>query len=393
MSRLVVVIAPGSRGDVQPCVALGRGLAAGGDRVRVLAASAFEALVTSNGLGFAPLSADPGEVLDSEAGRAWTAGRNPITFVTGLRKAVTPVLERLLADVHTGARGADLVLAPTLGFLGSHLDVPNVELHYQPSIPTRAFPHPLLPWAGKLGPWGRQLSFKAVDELAWQLLRPEIDRWRADTLGRPGKRPRRDSPVLCGFSDAVVPRPPDWPARVHVTGYWFLDAGPGWRPDPRLRDFLAAGPPPVYVGFGSMRTSDETLAVVRGALKKAGLRGLLGTGTDLADDDVLAVADVPHDWLFPRTAAVVHHGGAGTTAAGLRAGVPTLVCPVFSDQPYWGDRVFRLGAGPRPLGDLTGLTAKLEELTGNPLYRRGAQYVGARLRRENGVAHACSVLA
>ena len=132
---------------------------------------------------------------------------------------------------------------------------------------------------------------------------------------------------------------------------------------------------------------------MRGALQKAGLRGLLGTGTDLADDDVLAVADVPHDWLFPRTAAVVHHGGAGTTAAGLRAGVPTLVCPVFSDQPYWGDRVFRLGAGPRPLGDLTGLTAKLEELTGNPLYRRGAQYVGARLRRENGVAHACSVLA
>ncbi|MFJ9786552.1 glycosyltransferase [Amycolatopsis sp. NPDC101161] len=392
MSRRVVIIAPGSRGDVQPCVALGRGLAADGDQVRILAAPAFEPLVTAHGLGFGPLSADPGEVLTSTAGQAWTAGRRPLAFLTGLREVLRPVLDRLLADVHAGTKTADLVLAPTLGFLGTHLPVPNVELHYQPGIPTRAFPHPLLPWAAKLGPWGRHLSFTAVDALAGHLLRPELDRWRAETLGLSGKRPRRDSPVLCGFSEAVVPRPPDWPARVHVTGYWFLDADPGWRPDPRLRDFLAAGPPPVYVGFGSMRATEETFVLARTALRRAGLRGLLGTDADFSDDDLLAVTDVPHDWLFPRSAAVVHHGGAGTTAAGLRAGVPALVCPVFADQPYWGDRVYRLGAGPRPLGDLAGLPAKLKELTGNPLFRRGAQYVAARLRRENGVAHACSVL-
>ncbi|SEF21459.1 UDP:flavonoid glycosyltransferase YjiC, YdhE family [Amycolatopsis pretoriensis] len=390
MSREVVIIAPGSRGDVQPCVALGRGLAADGDRVRVLAAPAFEPLVTRHGLGFGPLSADPGALLGSEAGKAWTTGR-PLKFLTGLRAALRPVLDRLLADVHAGTKTADLVLAPTLGFLGTHLPVPNVELHYQPSVPTRAFPHPLLPWAARLGPWGRHLSFTAVDALAGRLLRPELDRWRAETLGVPGKRPRRDSPVLCGFSEAVVPRPPDWPARVHVTGYWFLDADPGWRPGPRLRDFLAAGPPPVYIGFGSMRATEETFALARTALRRAGLRGLVA-GAGPETDDVLTVADVPHDWLFPRTAAVVHHGGAGTTAAGLRAGVPTLVCPVFADQPYWGDRVFRLGAGPRPLADPAELPAKLEELTGNPLFRRGAQYVGARLRKENGVAHACSVL-
>jgi UDP:flavonoid glycosyltransferase YjiC (YdhE family) len=400
VSRLVVIVAPGSRGDVQPCVALGRGLAAQGDQVRILAASAFRGLVEGHHLGFAPLSADPTALLGSAVGQAWTGGRR---FLSGLRAVLRPVLDSLLADVHAGAAGADLVLAPSLGFLGAHLGahlgVPDVELHYQPSVPTRAFAHPLLPRAARLGPWGRQLSFHAVDALAWQLLRPEIDRWRVETLGLPkaGLRgPRRRSPVLCGFSDAVVPRPPDWPARVHVTGYWFLDPGP-WRPDPRLRDFLAAGPPPVYVGFGSMRPADAeaTFAIVRTALRRARLRGLLATSGP-GSDDLLTVGDVPHAWLFPRTAAVVHHGGAGTTAAALRAGVPSLVCPVFSDQPFWGDRVSRLSAGPRPLPlkdlDADVLTARLHELTGNPLFRRGAQYVGARLRAEDGVATAVSIL-
>ncbi|MDQ7804461.1 glycosyltransferase [Amycolatopsis sp. A133] len=407
MSRQVVIIAPGSRGDVQPCVALGRGLAAGGDRVRVLAAPGFRALIETHGLGFAPLSADPSAILGSAAGQAWTGGRR-LTFLSGLREVLRPVLDRLLADVHTGAAGADLVLAPSLGFLGSHLGshlgVPDAELHYQPSVPTRAFAHPLLPGAARLGPWGRHLSFGAVDTLAWQMLRPEVDRWRVDTLGLPraGRRgPRRRSPVLCGFSGAVVPRPPDWPARVHVTGYWFLDAAA--RPDPRLRDFLAAGPPPVYVGFGSMQPADaeRTFGVVRAALRRAGLRGVLNSGatggsSGATGDDLLIAGDVPHEWLFPRTAAVVHHGGAGTTAAALRAGVPSLVCPVFSDQPYWGERVARLSAGPKPLPlrELTAgaLTARLRELTENPLFRRGAQYVGARLRAEDGVARACSIL-
>ncbi|WP_328607479.1 glycosyltransferase [Amycolatopsis sp. NBC_00345] len=403
MSRQIVVIAPGSRGDVQPCVALGRGLAAGGDRVRVLAAPGFRPLVEEHGLAFAPLSADPGEILGSATGRAWTAG-GPLTFLRGFREVLRPLLDQLLAEVHAGAAGADLVLAPTLGFLGAHLsehlDVPHAELHYQPSVPTRAFPHPLLPWAGRLGPWARRLSYGAVDGLAWQLLRSEVDRWRVETLDLPAtgvRGPRRNSPVLCGFSDAVVPRPPDWPARVHVTGYWFLDEPAGWRPEPRLRDFLAAGPPPVYVGFGSMRPAEaeKTFTAVRAALRQTGLRGLLGTDAVASDDNTLTVRDVPHAWLFPRTAAVVHHGGAGTTAAALRAGVPSLVCPVFSDQPYWGDRVHRLGAGPRPLPlralTTDALATRLASLTQLP-YRRGAQRVSARLRAEDGVARACAVL-
>jgi UDP:flavonoid glycosyltransferase YjiC (YdhE family) len=206
--------------------------------------------------------------------------------------------------------------------------------------------------------------------------------------------------VLCCFSDTVVPRPADWPSYVHTTGYWFVDTAPDWSPPRELAGFLAAGPPPVYVGFGSMVPADpvRTDAVVRSALRRAGLRGVLAGDPAHApqDDDVLVVNDVPHAWLFPRMAAVVHHGGAGTTAAGMRAGVPTIVCPFFGDQPYWGERVAALGAGPRPL-PVKGLTAghlaaSLQRATGSERVRAAAARLGERLSAEDGVGAACDVL-
>ncbi|RZQ61048.1 glycosyltransferase, partial [Amycolatopsis suaedae] len=181
------------------------------------------------------------------------------------------------------------------------------------------------------------------------MLRLDLEGWRVETLGLPAagpRGPRRRGPVLCGFGEAVVPRPPDWPRRVHVTGYWYLEADAGWRPDPVLTGFLDAGPPPVF-------------DVVRAAVRLAGCRAVLGGVTAANTDDVLTVRDVPHEWLFERMAATVHHGGAGTTGSSLRAGLPTLVCPVFSDQPFWGSRVARLGAGPDPV--------PMRELTAEPL--------------------------
>jgi sterol 3beta-glucosyltransferase len=164
----------------------------------------------------------------------------------------------------------------------------------------------------------------------------------------------RDVPVLCSFSEVVAPRPPDWPPNVHLTGYWFLDE-PAWTPSPALAEFLAGGPPPVYVGFGSMvpRDPEEMFRVVRSALCRAGLRGVVSGGawretgrlTNAGDDALFLVEDVPHSWLFPHVAAVVHHGGAGTTAAGLRAGVPTLILWMADVQLIWGAAVKRLKVG------------------------------------------------
>jgi sterol 3beta-glucosyltransferase len=415
MPRLIVILAAGSRGDIQPCVALGQGLTARGEKVRLVASARYEQLATEAGLEFAALSTDPTEILSSPEGQAWLAGgRNPVKFVRNFKRIIGPVADRLMAEALAACRDADLLLAPTIGFagehLGEHLGIPHALIHFQPSQPTGAFPHPLLPGRLRLGAAGNRLTFHAVDQIAWQFLRPFINPWRTNELGL-GRLPlrgpmrqvrRAEIPVLCCFSEHVVPRPADWPSYVHVTGYWFVDAPAGWTPPSDLADFLAAGPPPVYVGFGSMLPKDpeRTWTTVRAAVRKAGLRALISGDpavlpTDTGDD-VRTIADVPHAWLFPRTAAVVHHGGAGTTAAGLRAGVPTVVCPFFGDQPYWGERVAALRAGPSPL-PIRRLTAEslADALTTarSPVTKAAAARLGAAISAEDGVARACDLLA
>jgi sterol 3beta-glucosyltransferase len=167
---------------------------------------------------------------------------------------------------------------------------------------------------------------------------------------------RRREPILYGWSPSVLPKPPDWGKWLHTTGCWFLEQSEGWKPPRGLTDFLNSGPPPVFVGFGSMNNTDpERLTdIVLRALERTGRRGILATGwggigdSDLPDS-VFRVEEVPHDWLLERVEAAVHHGGAGTTAASLRAGVPTAVVPFFADQPFWGRRIAELGVGPEPI--------------------------------------------
>ncbi|WP_018654038.1 glycosyltransferase [Actinomadura flavalba] len=410
MSRTVVILAAGSRGDIQPCVALGKALRERGDTVRLVASARYAGLAEAAGLELAPLTADPTEILNSDAGQELLAGgRNPVTFLGGFRRILGPLAERLLGECLDACKGADLVLGPTLallpGHLAEHLNVPWALIHFQPSQPTGAFPHPFTPQARMLGARANRASFAAVDQIAWQLARPFINPWRRDVLNLaplplrgPMRAVRADGvPVLACFSETVVPRPPDWPPNVHLTGYWTLDE-PGYTPSPDLAAFLEAGPPPVYVGFGSMIPKDPGLTdlTVRAALRVAGLRGIVQGDPATSDDDILAVNDVPHTWLFPRTAAVVHHGGAGTTAAGLRAGVPSVVVPFFGDQPYWAERVNALGAGtaPLPFRSLTvpALAARLRTATTDPALTTRAATLGTRLRTENGTAQAAALL-
>ena len=404
--RRIVIFAAGSRGDVQPCAALGRALRRRGHEVRLVASARYAPLAAAAGLDLAPLTADPAEILESESGQELLAGgRDPVKFLRGFRRILGPMAERLLAESSTACKGADLILGPTLGLLprhiGERLRVPWALIHFQPSWPTAAFPHPFVPQARLFDPWANRTSFLLVDQLAWQLSRPFINPWRTSTLGlrplppwagRPG-----NATILACFSPAVVPRPRDWPSNIHLTGYWFLDE-PTWTPPRALTDFLGAGPPPVYVGFGSMVPKDARMAdlTVRTALKVAGMRGIVQGDPDTSDEHVLAVRDVPHAWLFPRTAAVVHHGGAGTTAAGLRAGVPTVVCPFFGDQPYWGERVASLGAGPSPLPfralTVPRLAGRIRRSVQDQAIATRASDLGQRIRNENGVAHALQLI-
>ncbi|MBM3121917.1 MAG: glycosyltransferase family 1 protein, partial [Chloroflexi bacterium] len=190
---------------------------------------------------------------------------------------------------------------------------------------------------------------------------------------------------------------------IHVTGYWFLDPSEGWRPAADLLDFLNGGPPPVYIGFGSMvhRRPEEVAALVCDALQRSGLRAVWSAGwgglaSTRLPNSVFMTGSIPHAWLFPRMAAVVHHGGVGTTAAGLRAGVPSIAIPYFGDQPFWGRRIAELGVGPKPIprSRLTAdrLALALQSATTDTGMQARAARLGEAIRAEDGIGNAVRVI-
>ncbi|MFG1685512.1 glycosyltransferase [Nonomuraea sp. NPDC049269] len=404
----VAVLAMGSRGDIQPCVALAQEFGGRGHEVTLVAPERYERLAAGRydrpGVRFAALGVDPVAIVESEEGQAWLRS-GPLGFVRGLRAVVEPLAATLLAEVDAACANAELVLAPALGSFGRHLHerygMPYGILQFQPSEPTGEFPNPLIP-RRTLGRIGNRASYAMVERLGWLMLAPMVNRLRGQVLGlrplrgSPFAADRRDRvPVLCGVSPLVVPRPYDWAGYVHLTGYWRLPSDPDGSLPSDLADFLDDGPPPVYVGFGSM-VPDEPEAVaeqVVAALRLAGMRAVVQGLPVAASADVCPAGEVAHEVLFPRMAAVVHHGGAGTTAAGLAAGVPNVVCPFFSDQPFWGRRVAALGAGPPPL-PIRALSGRslAERLRAVSEYREKAAQLGKLLKVERGVKNAVDLI-
>jgi UDP:flavonoid glycosyltransferase YjiC (YdhE family) len=346
------------------------------------------------------------------------SGSNALEFMRQFVRLRVNLMDELMEGCRRACKGADLIVVAGTAFFPGHsaaekLRAPAVAANYVPITPTRFLATCLLPQVPSWLP-GRAvynlLSHVVVGETFWQLVRQAVNRARADVLGLPPlpwlgppMHLFRGVPTLYGFSPTVVPRPPDWGANIHVTGYWFLERGPGWQPPPQLIDFLEAGPPPVCVGFGSMLppSAARITDVVTRALARSGQRGILLTGwgglASAPGSDRLFVTDsVPHDWLFPQVAAVVHHGGAGTTAAALRAGVPSVVVPFMADQPFWGWRIHTLRAGPRPipLRQLTAerLAAAIRTAVNDPRVRQRAARLGKHVGGEDGVARAVEVV-
>ncbi|WP_320779926.1 glycosyltransferase [Streptomyces sp. CRN 30] len=392
----IVIITAGSRGDVAPYTGLGRRLTDAGHQVTVAAHPSFETLVGGCGLDHRPVPGDPAELV-----RDWSRATTR-EEVRSLTRAYADGLAEGVAEVV--ADGADLLLtafgpAPLSRTAGEAFGVPVIGTYLAPSCATGQFPLPNARSSDVLGPEGNLAAGRDVLRRAEDLFAGSVTLLRA-RLGLPTHAPSAPvdvRPVLHGFSPLVVPRPEDWPSWVEVTGYWWPARPDGWHPPAELVDFLQAGPPPVFIGFGSMavgqgeRLSELVTAAVRRAgvraVVQAGWAGLSGCGDS---DDVLAIGDVPHDWLFPRTAAVVHHAGAGTTAAGLRAGVPAVPVPVMADQPFWASRLCELGVAPWPVPfqDLTAdtlgdaITACLTE----PAHRRHAAELAHGIAAEDGTA-------
>jgi sterol 3beta-glucosyltransferase len=402
----VLIVTSGSMGDVAPYTGLGRRLQETGHEVTVATHEPFRAAITATGLGFHPIPGDMRELLPHARGQdGVTSGTGPRALAR-LVEIAGPLVSSLGAGI-TGAASAvrpeavllSTVVAP-LGYqIAYAFDVPWAGAFLQPVHPTREFGSVLV-GGRSYGPWGNLALGHLIDLSARPLYAGPIRALRT-SLGLPPASMRALQawqqsryPTFHGFSPSVVPRPADWPAELRVTGYWWPAHPAGWTPPAELTEFLAAGPRPVFIGFGSMAPGHgaRLAGPVLAAIRQAGVRAVVQagwSGLDVgADDDVLTVGELPHDWLFPQVAAVVHHAGAGTTAAALRAGAPAVPVPVLADQPFWARRVTELGTspGPLPLSALTAdrLAAALRKVTTNPHYAARAAALAARLDTEDG---------
>jgi len=401
------LVTVGSTGDVSPILALSLGLQRAGHEVRVVAPSWFAATARGLGIDFRPLrDFDPQALLQSERGRATFAIRNPIRAWRAFGAIAEPEARSVLDDAVTACEGVDAVGFSGLGMFpglvaAAALRVPYFAAHLVPIGTTADFPSALLPQRPAWLPGYNRASHALARWLVWRTFAPLASR------ARPGGQASSPFPSwaamlagarvsLFGISPAVLPPPETWASWSRFTGYWFLDRSGPWQPPPELLDFLARGPPPVVVGFGSMsgRQPGRTTEVVLEALGRAGVRGIILSGWGGLESgglpsSVMSLASAPHEWLFPRAAAAVHHGGAGTTASAVRAGVPSVVVPFAFDQPFWGARLRKLGVAPDPIPERrltpTRLGAAIRVAVGDARMRRTAQALGERIRAEDGV--------
>ncbi len=397
----------GTRGDVQPYLALALGLIARGHEVQLAAPAQFADLAAEHGVPFAALPGEFLALLDTPEAKAAITGGKGFSAGVKLLKPMRPLMKRLLDEAWRAANSFQpdvLVYHPkALGApdMAAALGVPHVLASPIPGFtPTAAFPTPMLPFRS-LGPFNRMSHAFAI-HAARLLFAKDLKAWRHNTLQLTGKTTRRPpAGTLYAYSPAVLPVPNDWGPEVRVTGYWFLDS-PEWQADEALEAFLNAGSPPVYFGFGSMPGVNAAAMrdVILEALDITGKRGLLtvgggAIGPDKASHRAFFLTSAPHDRLLPRTHAAVHHGGAGTTAASLRAGLPTQSVPFFGDQPFWGRRVATLGAGPAPLDrrnlSAVGLAEALVAMDA-PAMRASAARLAAAIETDRGVASAIELL-
>ena len=419
----VVILALGSRGDVQPFIALALALQERGHRVTVAAAADYGSLAAAYDVPFAPLGGYVAELMNMELVNELLDGaHNPLYFARAFLGELAPLLTTILADCWQIAQQADLLIVSTLGlYLGLDLvekrPCPLVAVHFHPllAVPDRAhvnFPSapPWLPLAASY----HQVTHWLGRHGLWQLLGPLLNRARRTVLQLPPlspwaryRRAQQPVPTLFAYSPTVAPLPSrtPLPPATAITGYWFLPQPPAWQPPAPLLDFLAAGAPPVVITFGSIlggRDPDAMTQLLVDALVQSGQRGLIYRGWgDLGNiklpPTVLAIEATPHDWLFARCAAVVHHGGAGTTAATLRAGLPSVVVPVFGDQLLWADRLQALNVAPPPLPrrqlTVANLAAAMGQAVTNPTFQANAQSRQRTLQAEAGTACAVAWLA
>jgi sterol 3beta-glucosyltransferase len=391
----VAAITFGTEGDTRPLAALCRALIDAGHEAHLLAADAT--LASAQALGV-PATGLPGDIRATVRGAAAGASRG----VSSLAREVDANAETWLSTLLPVASDCEAVIVSgPAAFIGlsaaEHLGLPAIGTGLIPITPTAAFPSPFLP-PGRIPAWLNRRSHQLVNNLIWAALRSGTNAARARVCGLPARRRLwTEHPMLYGVSPSLTPRPEDWPANAEVCGQWTLPQ-PDWSPPAALARFLAAGEPPIYVGFGSMAVADgDFLDPIVAAV--AGRRALFYPGWSGVDParlpgNFLVIGETPHDWLFPRSSLVIHHGGSGTTHSAARAGAPSVVAPIAGDQAFWAMRLHRLGVAPPPLPPArrrrAEAWAEAIAFAEAPAARAEAAALAKRMAAEDGLATAVS---
>ena len=411
----LTILALGSRGDVLPYVVLGAGLRQSGFDVRVVTFASFAPLAAQYGLEFTAVPGDAEQITTSSSGislaesgynvwQMWQALKESYwQLATGISEALSqPAVwqtDALINQLPGSLFGLDLA---------EKLQIPHITAAVMPLLRTRAFPMLAFPPGLAFVPGYTSFSYGLAEQIVWSGFRKAVNQWRQTRLGLPpqpfGGRFKQmgQLPTLLGFSEAIVPRPPDWGDNIHFTGYW-RPQEPEWEPPAALLNFLEAGPSPVFIGFGSMpvRNPQHVTQVLLEAIRLSGQRAVLhagwaGLGQTELPETIYQLDYAPYAWLFPRMVAIVHHGGSGTTGFGFWAGVPTIVVPFLFDQFFWGRRAVALGVGPEPVPykKLTAerLAAAIETAVSHQPMRQRAASLGQQIRQEDGVARAVQIV-
>ncbi|KAI8373124.1 uncharacterized protein BYT42DRAFT_500835 [Radiomyces spectabilis] len=413
----------GTRGDVQPYIALCKGLMKEGHTCRIATHDEFEGWIREHGIEFRSIGGDPSELMRICVENSFFS----VNFVKEGLKLFKVWIDELLKKTWEACQDTDVLIESPSAMVGVHmaekLQIPYFRSFPMPMTRTRSFPHPFATPNRPKGRLYNDMTYVLFDHAIWQAIATRTNTFRQEVLGL--ARTSYDKlevwkiPYLYSFSPHIVPSPLDWMDWIHCTGYWFLDSPQtGWEPSVALREFVEAKDtrPIVYIGFGSIIVSDpqEMTRIIVESILLSNVRAIVSEGwssrlqdkgassgsvnpiTQLLEQHrgtILSVPSVPHDWLFPRVRAVLHHGGAGTTAAGLRAGRPTVIKPFFADQFFWGERVQDMGVG-LCIKTLTikHLSAALRIISTDQTMLKTAEKVGQKIRSERGVETAIQCL-
>lgn len=398
----ITILTYGSRGDVQPFLPLSLGLMSRGHKVILAAPLRFKSLVEEHGITFFPLAGDPEDL----SRRLNDAGYN---FLKQVRELMTHAVEigaDIMRQTEEACKDADLIIHTFTHAVGAHTlarekNIPDVYIDLFPMfVPTGDYPNISLPDFGNRV--YNRFTHIASAQISWITSKLGFEQMR-HRAGLPKRKlyfpfkdspPRPRTPILCAWSPSLIPPSRDWGPHMHVTGYYFLPRNDAYTPPRELKDFLDAGSRPVCISFGSMvnKDAEKIDAIIRESLKRTNNRGILlsGWGSTHREStgDLLYLESAPHDWLLPKCKMLIHHGGAGTTSAALRAGIPQIVIPFMADQPFWGSRVHAVGVAPKPIRvsqlSVEKMVRAMTEAESKAILER-AQVTGQRIRGEDGV--------